>query len=339
VAFAEFTAAGVLRHGAYLGLRADKEAKDVVRETAAQGTAPADAPAERHGIRLTHPERVLFPEQGLRKQDLADYYAAVADRLLPHLARRPLSLVRCPQGRARQCFFQKHDTGGFPDAMKRVAIEEGSGKTADYFYLDDLAGLLAGVQMGVLEFHGWGCRIDRLEQPDRLVFDLDPDEGLGFAAVRDAAFQLRDELAALGLRTVPMVTGGKGVHVVAPLVRRAGWAEVKALAKGIAGRLAAAEPARFTATMAKAKRQGRIFIDWLRNERGATAIAPYSTRARKGAPVATPVAWDELAGLHSAATFTTAAVIERIGAADPWAAAAGWRQSVTAAMVEKAAGR
>jgi bifunctional non-homologous end joining protein LigD len=256
--------------------------------------------------------------------------------MLPYIQDRPLSLVRCPQGRAQKCFFQKHDTGGFPDAMKTVRIEEGSGAVEDYYYVDSLAALIAGVQMGVLEFHIWGCRRDRLEQPDRLVFDLDPDEALGFAPVRDAAADLRDRLQEMGLKSWPMVTGGKGVHVVIPLARRNGWDEMKAFARGFAAAMADAEPTRFTAKASKAGRTGRIYIDWLRNDRGATAISPYSTRAREGAPVAMPLTWERLATLEAANGFTVSnAPADVANTDDPWTDIAKNPQSLTKTMIAK----
>jgi bifunctional non-homologous end joining protein LigD len=288
------------------------------------------------GVRLSHPEKVLYPSQGLTKFDLASYYQAVAERMLPYIQDRPLSLVRCPQGRAQKCFFQKHDTGGFPDAMKTVRIEEGSGAVEDYYYVDSLAALIAGVQMGVLEFHIWGCRRDRLEQPDRLVFDLDPDEALGFAPVRDAAADLRDRLQEIGLQSWPMVTGGKGVHVVIPLARRAGWDEMKAFARGFAAAMADAEPTRFTAKASKAGRTGRIYIDWLRNDRGSTAISPYSTRAREGAPVAMPLTWARLATLEAANGFTVSnAPADVANTDDPWSDMTKNPQSLTKMMIAK----
>lgn len=288
------------------------------------------------GVRLTHPGRVLFPGQGLTKGDLADHYAAVPDLMLPHIAKRPLSLVRCPSGSGSKCFFQKHDTGGFPAAIKNLPIAEASGEKASYFYVTDLAGLIAGVQMGVLEFHIWGSRIDQIEKPDRLVFDLDPDVGLGFEHVRHAAFDVRERLAALGLQSFPLLTGGKGIHVVAPLARRTEWPDVKAFAKNLAATLANEAGDRYVANMAKAKRKGLIFIDYLRNERGSTAIAPFSTRARDGAPVAMPVAWDELETIAGANRFTVKTLAERLRRnADPWAGYFDVRQSMTKAMLKK----
>lgn len=210
------------------------------------------------------------------------YYAAVAERMLPYIAKRPLSLLRCPQGRAKYCFFQKHDTGGFPDAMKSLLITEKDGSREDYFYIEDLPGLIAGTQMNVLEWHLWGADIDQVEKPERIIFDIDPDEGLGFAEVRSAARDISKALQALDLESYPLVTGGKGVHVIAPLRPSMEWPEVKAFCKALAQRLADNEPDRFVATMSKAKRKGKLFIDYLRNERGSTAIAPWSSRSRQG---------------------------------------------------------
>ncbi|MCR4267751.1 non-homologous end-joining DNA ligase [Nitratireductor sp. ZSWI3] len=286
------------------------------------------------GIGLSSPDKVLFADQGVTKLDLARHYQAVANRILPHMKNRLVSLVRCPDGRRGQCFFQRHGGKGFPQAVKRRVIREKSGGTDEYLYVSDLSGIVAAVQMNALEFHIWGARIDRLEQPDRLVFDLDPDESIGFAAVRDAAFILRARLRELDLETVPLVTGGKGIHLVAPLQRRAEWADVKAFARAFAEDLAHQAPEVFLAQASKAKRQGRIFIDWLRNERGATAIAPYSTRARKGAPVATPVSWDELSGLKGADGFHIGDMEKRLEAPDPWQESTGWRQSITRTMLK-----
>lgn len=287
------------------------------------------------GIRLTHPDRVVFADQDVTKRELAEYYEAVGARMLAHCGARPLSLVRCPQGPTKHCFFQKHAMDGFPDAVGSVRVAEKDGEEADYLTIDSVAGLVGAVQMNALEFHIWGARNDRLERPDRLVFDLDPDEGLGFDEVKRAAVEIRQALSDLSLESLVMVTGGKGVHIVAPLERRQSWEELKSFAKGFAGRLADQEPERFTATMSKAKRKGRIFVDWLRNERGSTAIAPYSTRSRKGAPVACPVTWDELSTLKAANGFSIEAVLDRLSQPDPWEKAADLRQSITKAMRPK----
>jgi bifunctional non-homologous end joining protein LigD len=338
VGFAEFTADGVVRHGVAKGVRTDKKAAAVVLETPKGKIMNAHESRDViAGVKLSSPDKVLFAEQGVTKADLAAHYERVAGRMLPHVEKRLLSLVRCPDGAGGQCFFQKHDAKGFPQQLRRIEIAESDGRKDTYLYAEDLAALVSGVQMGTLEFHIWGSRIDRLEQPDRLVFDLDPDEGLDFAAVRDAAFDIRDRLEGLGLATVPMVTGGKGIHVLAPIARRAEWPEVKAFARGFAQKVAEDAPERYVANMAKAKRKGKIFVDYLRNERGSTAIAPYSTRARKGAPVATPVSWKELALLKAANVFGIADMPARLDAADPWADSTAWRQSITKAMLKAVA--
>ncbi len=297
----------------------------------------ADEAAEivKAGIRISHPDKVLFPGQGLTKSDLIDYYEAVAALMLPHIENRPLSLVRCPQGAGAKCFFQKRDTGGFPDVMHHVMIAESSGAKDQYFYVSDVAGIVAGVQMGVLEFHIWGSRIDQAEKPDRIVFDLDPDAGLGFDDVRRAAFDLRDRLADLGLKTFPMLSGGKGFHIVAPLTRRAAWPEVKAFCKGFAEKLAGEAPDTYVSVMSKAKRKGRIFLDYLRNERGSTAIAPYSTRARDNAPVAAPITWEEVKSVTAANVFTVKTMPERARkVGNPWPGYFDVRQSVTKALIK-----
>jgi len=256
------------------------------------------------GIAISSRERVIDPKGGITKGDLADYYAQMAEPILRWLANRPVSLVRCPQGRSRHCFFQKHDAGSFGGHVDHVAIKEKSGKSEDYLVVNDGEGLLSCVQMGTIEFHGWGAPADDVEHPDRMVFDLDPDEGLDFGDVRAAAAQLRDLLGEMGLQTFPMISGGKGVHVVAPLDGSADWPAVKDFASRFSRAVAEAHPKRFTANMRKSERKGRIFLDWLRNERGSTAVLPYSARARDGTSVAAPITWDELAKLKSAQPFT-----------------------------------
>ncbi|MBX3573041.1 MAG: DNA ligase D [Mesorhizobium sp.] len=337
VDMAEFTSDGIIRHGVVKGVRGDKAAKDVVLEAPKEVLMEHEQRDSFAGVKLSNPQKVLFAEQGVTKADLAAHYERVAERILPHVTRRLLSLVRCPEGESGQCFFQKHDSRGFPDELKRMEIEESDGKRDNYLYAEDLSALIAGVQMGTLEFHIWGSRIKDIEKPDRLVFDLDPDEGLGFADVRDAAFDLRDRLDRIGLKTVPMVTGGKGVHVIAPISPRLEWPEVKDFAKGFARMLEDEAPDRYVANMSKAKRKGRIFVDYLRNERGSTAICPYSTRRRKSAPVATPVSWDELKGLEAANSFHIGDMQARLAMADPWKEADGWKQSITKAMMGKVA--
>ncbi len=300
IAFAEFTADNVVRHASFIGLRGDKPAKQVVAEK------PAALPAEPAPDvdRITNADRVIFPGDGITKGQLAAYYRQVGAVLLPWIADRPISLVRCPQGRAKQCFFQKHDAGSFGDAVHKVPIAEKDGGTEDYLWIDSIDGLIAAVQMGSIEFHGWGARASDVERPDRLVFDLDPDEGLGFDAVKQAAIDIKGHLADLGLVSFAMLSGGKGVHVVVPLTPDAEWPAVKDFASRFSQALSQAEPERFVATMSKAKRKGRIFIDWLRNQRGATAVLPYVVRARPGAPVSAPITWDELRDTDSAARFS-----------------------------------
>jgi bifunctional non-homologous end joining protein LigD len=272
------------------------------------------------GVRLTHPDKILYPDQGLTKRELAQYLEGVAKHMLPFAARHPLSLVRCPDGINDKCFFQKHLSASMPKSFKTVSIREKNGGKADYLYVEDVAGIVGAAQIGALELHVWGAPNDDLEHPDRLVFDLDPDESVPFAEVKAAAGDLRSVLEAAGLQSFAMITGGKGIHVIAPLDGSNDWEEVKSFAAGLARSFAERDPARFIATASKAKRKGRTFIDWLRNERGATAILPYSTRARKGAPVAVPVGWSELSRLKNAAAFDTVAVLKRLKSAkrDPW---------------------
>lgn len=337
IAFAEFTRDGLVRHGRFLGLREDKPAIDVERERAEPVVEVEMSGNEAEtvaGINLTHPGRVLYPQQGITKRDLALYLEAAATRMLPHAARRLISLVRCPQGRAKKCFFQRHGGAGFPETIQRMPVRLKDGSTEDYLYIEDLEDLLSCAQMGVLEFHIWGSRVDNIERPDRLVFDLDPDPSLTFADVRDAAFHMRDALDALGLQTFPLLTGGKGVHVVAPLQRRHGWDTVKAFARALAIRMAEDQPERYIATMSKAKRKGRIFIDYLRNERGSTAIAPYSPRAREGAPVAWPVTWQELEHIEAANIVNLANAMPRLADPDPWAGYDDVRQGLRKAALD-----
>ncbi|MBA2467411.1 MAG: DNA ligase D [Sphingomonas sp.] len=298
VAFAEFTSDGILRHPSFIALREDKPAADVVRETP-QKLKTSEKKATRStaadfGIAITNPDRVIYPEGGVTKKDLADYYAQIEALMMVDTARRPTTLIRCPQGRGKHCFFQKHDTGSMGEHVKHIPITEKKGEVQDYLYFDDVRGLLACVQMGTIEFHGWGSRIAKVEHPDRLVFDLDPDVGLDFAKVKEAAVRMRELLADLGLVTFPLLTGGKGIHVVVPLDSSADWPAVKSFAERLSRAIAEAEPEMFTANIRKVQRKGRIFLDWLGNQRGATAVLHYSARAREGAPVAAPIAWEEL---------------------------------------------
>jgi bifunctional non-homologous end joining protein LigD len=293
------------------------------------------------GFPLSNLDKVLYPDQGITKGELIAYLTVVADHALPHIANRPLTLVRCPEGitglaqrgRGRACFFQKHILPGAPAAIEPVPITEDTGETADYMAVHDLAGLAALAQLGTLEIHTWGCHADRPEQPDLIVFDLDPDVGLGWERVVLAAFELRRRLHDVGLDSFVKTTGGKGLHVVAPIARGVGWDDFKAFCKALVEAMERDEPGSYTTNPIKARRKGKTFLDYLRNGRGATFIAPYSPRARAGAPVAVPISWDELAHGVDPATFTTATVPRRLVTrnTDPWQAVPRLKQSITAA--------
>jgi len=321
IAYTEMTNEGTLRHPSYLGLREDKKPEAVVLETEAP-VAEIAAPAVSK-VKISNRDRIIDPDSGITKGQLADHYAAVAPIMLPWIGSRPISLVRCPQGRAKKCFFQKHDAGSFGDTVKHVGITEKDGHEEPYLYIDTADGLLTCVQMGSIEFHGWGARIEDVEKADRLVFDLDPDEGLDFEAVRKAAFHFREILQQMGLETFPMVTGGKGIHVIAPLVPKAEWPEVKDFAHRLAQAVAQSDPENFTAALPKAQRKGRIFVDYLRNQRGATAVMPYSARARSGAPVAAPITWKEMETIDTPAHWHVGDAAELVKRAAS-KALAGW---------------
>lgn len=314
--------------------RATERKRAEGRRRTAGDQAPSDAVMRIEGVRITHPNRVMYPEQGITKRALIEYYAAVMDWMLPHIAQRPLTLVRCPSGREEQCFFQKHATRSIPDIIPRVPVEEQDG-TGIYLMIDAPAALFALVQLGVLEFHIGNARADRLDRPDRIVFDLDPDEGLPWRDTVATALLLRERLADLELESFVKTTGGKGLHVLVPLTRRNSWDEVRDVAERLAQEFVALEPRRFTATMSKARRKGRIFIDYFRNTRGATWIAPYSTRTRPGAPVSVPLAWDELTQSgNRPPRHTIRDVPERLASLrrDPWADIGRLRQSLTASI-------
>ena len=301
-----------------LRVREDKDATMAKLEKPAQASGK---PVTVLGVRVTHPERVVFPDAGCTKGDVAAYYAKAADRMLEHAGHRPVSLLRCPEGINGECFFQKHTGKGFPSGIARVDIKEKSGKSEPYMVIEERQGFAAAAQMGTIEFHIWGSRTDMLETPDRVVFDIDPDEGLPFSGVKAAASDVRKLLEDVGLQSLPMVTGGKGVHVVVPLRRTTGWETVAAFSRTLAACLAQRHPERYVATMSKARRKGRIFIDWLRNQRGSTAVLPYSARARVGAPVAVPIAWDELDAMKDAHPFSiddAAGLIERSKKLQGW---------------------
>jgi bifunctional non-homologous end joining protein LigD len=315
IAFSEFTDDGILRHPSFIALRDDKPASEVVveepqhlkpseKKSRKKSAKKGGATAADFGIEISSPQRVIFPELKLTKKDLADYYATIEPLIMVDAARRPMTLIRCPAGRTGECFFQKHDKGTFGPHVKQIPIKESDGSTEDYLYFDDIRGLLACVQMGTIEFHGWGSKVPKFEYPDRLVFDLDPDVGLDFGNVKAAAVLLRELLQGLGLESFPLLSGGKGIHVVLPLDASEDWRVVKDFAERFSRAIAEAEPTIFTANIRKAQRKGRIFLDWLRNQRGATAVMPYSARAREGAPVSAPVDWGELDKYDSGGHFS-----------------------------------
>lgn len=324
VAFAEWTASGVVRHASFLGVREDLTAPDApdgcVPGGRAAGARAAAAPVAIAGVTLTHPDKLLFAGLGVTKRELAQYYERIAGWMLPHLANRPLVLVRCPHGADTKCFYQKNTETGFPTSIGHVVVQHDEGPVS-YALVDSAEGLVALVQLGVLEIHTWGSLADDVERPDRLILDLDPGPGVEWDAVRDAALLVREHLEALGASAYAKTTGGKGLHVVAPLARSGRWALVRDVAKAIAEQVAATAPERFTTNPLKKYRQDRIFIDYVRNTRGATAVAAYSTRARGVAPVSVPIRWDELrAGVRSDG-YDIRSVPHRLAAlgADPWA--------------------
>jgi bifunctional non-homologous end joining protein LigD len=275
--------------------------------------APQRAGVTVAGVMLTHPDRELWP--GITKQQLAEYWVAIADHALPGLARRPLAIVRCPEGIDGQHFFQKHTHGTVPKAVR-----DGQADGAPYLAIDDVEGLVAMAQISAIELHTWGSSEADPLHPDQIVFDLDPGDDVSFADVAKAAHDVRERLQKLELDVFCRTTGGKGLHVVAPLRPDAGWDAVKAFCRAFAETMSEAEPHRFLSTVKKADRQGRILIDWLRNGLGATAVASFSPRARPGATVATPIAWQDVNGKLDPAKFTVANTAARLAGLrqDPW---------------------
>ncbi|HEY7766187.1 MAG TPA: DNA ligase D [Aestuariivirgaceae bacterium] len=323
VEFQGWTSDGQLRQARFLGWREDRtqgietmtgakakgkaaSAKNVTKPRRSQALPPVPSS-------ITHPERIIFPKPRFTKGDSASYYLAVADRILPHLQDRPISFVRAPEGLKGETFFQRHQLPGMSAGIRRVPDPEGEHK--DFIALHGADGLTTAAQFGVIELHGWGARLPKLNNPDRVVLDLDPDPAVKFAAVRDAAFELRELLRGIELESFPLITGGKGVHVIIPLDASQGWDEITDFASGIARGLAEADPERFIATASKEKRKRKIYIDWLRNRLTASAILPWSLRAKPNASVAVPVSWTELKKLESADEFTLETAPRR---KDPW---------------------
>lgn len=358
IQFTEWTTDGRLRHPSFQGLREDKPATGVVRESEGDTPSPKDAPGENKpaekapsknppepvktktprgkkqvihiedekpkpagksalvgGVRISSPGKVLFPEAGITKQAVAEYYNLVADHILPHITGRALSLLRCPDGQRKGCFFQRHHGSGLPEAVGKVIVEQGE---PPYLSIDNKEGLLSLVQMGTLEIHPWGAPAGDLDNPDRIIFDLDPSEDVPWSWVQEAAAELFSRLDQLGLVSYLKASGGKGLHVVVPLTGTHTWDQVKTFTRNMAQEMERARPNRYLIKMTKALRQGKIFVDYLRNEKTATAIAPYSLRAREGAPIAVPLAWKELFTLTSGHPFTLQNIRERLEKPDPW---------------------
>lgn len=311
VAFRGWGKEGLLRQASFKRLRSDKSGEDLAM--------PAKTTSSDDAVAISHPERVVFAKKKIRKGDVADYYRQMARWILPGIVGRPLSLLRCPDGAGKACFFQKHHGPGLGDAVHAVPLQQKSGRE-DYVYIDDVRGLLQLVQMNTLELHPWGATVADPEHPDRLVFDLDPGEGVGWNEVKAGARDVRDRLQEIGLRSFVRLSGGKGVHVVVPLQPAADWEQAKAFCEAFAQAMAQQAPERYVATMSKAKRGGVIFIDWLRNTRGATSVCSWSLRARESAGVAVPLRWEELARIKAADAFPLDKALARAKRlkADPW---------------------
>ncbi len=339
--FATWTKDGLLRHASFQGLRTDKPAREVVKETGVplnadriEDEAPNSnskpvarvtrPPATRKTGRLTHPDKVLDPASGTTKQQLSDYLAAVSSVMLPHITGRPVSIVRCPNGTGKPCFFQKHAAAGLPGSVGSVAVpdHDNPGRSEPYITVDSAEALAALAQLGVLELHPWGSKAGALEQPDQLILDLDPDATIPWAALVESALAIRAFLKDLQLESWVKTTGGKGLHIVVPMEPSVEWLEFRRFARGIAAAVESSAPKLYLIKMTKAARKGRIFLDWMRNERGSTAVAPWSPRAREGMRVAVPLGWEEL--VSGPPQFAVANFEQwrkrAVPAHDPWAA-------------------
>ena len=346
IEFLEWTRENHLRQPSFKGLRQDKSAKSVTREWP-KGEPRQHTPQRKKiskpsirksgitvaGIRITNPDKILFPDQGKSKQDLAYYYESIAEDILPHIRHRPLTLLRCPEGRKKECFYQKHRQDSFPEPLHSITIREKE-TSKDYVMVKDRKGLISLVQLGVLEIHPWGASKTNIESPDQLTFDLDPDPNLAWNEVIRGAKLLRERIEDLGLDVFIKTSGGKGLHLVIPLQRRNTWDEAKQFTQAMASDMARNHRYLCTATMTKSRRTGKIFIDFHRNSRGATSVAPYSTRAKPGAPVSTPVRWDELSPELTPDRYTLSNLSRRLAALkkDPWQDFFTIRQSITRKM-------
>jgi bifunctional non-homologous end joining protein LigD len=344
VVFGSWTEEGKLRQPSFQGLREDKNPRQVVREDAGppQSEGIPKSTRKRAGlknpgaVKITNPDRALYPDIGVTKRDLIDYYTDIADWILPHLRNRPLTLVRCPEGYQKECFFQKH-LESVPPVLRPVPIRGKNGQEI-YSVCDSIEGVTALVQLGALEIHVWGSRDNNLEKPDQMIFDLDPAEDVEWERVINAAFLLRDRLADLGLKSFVKTTGGKGLHIAVPLRPKEEWEGVKEFSRVIAESIVNRSPREYIATMSKAKRKGKIFIDYLRNGRGATSVAAYSTRARAHCPVSTPILWEELSENLRPDSFHIGNIRARLDQLrdDPWKGYFSLRQTITATMKKMA---
>jgi bifunctional non-homologous end joining protein LigD len=326
VEFAERTNEGLIRQGSFMGLREDIPAKQV-------GVERAQPSPEKPELKITHPERLIWPSLRITKADLARYYAEVGEWMLPHVANRPLTLVRCPDGAEAKCFYQRHlGMGASPGDLKEVErLRSSKGK---YLYLDSRSGILSAVQNGAVEFHTWGASVPDIKHPDRITMDLDPGPGVDWSELVHATRLTRTLLEKLGLKAFLKTTGGKGLHVVAPIKPKLEWDRVKEFTRLLAEFLVQAQPDLFTATISKDKRTGKIFVDYLRNSETASAVSAYSARARKDAGVSTPLEWEELGRADLRERFTVLTVPKRLArlTLDPWAEYASSAQSITDAM-------
>ncbi|MDF2543967.1 MAG: ligase [Herbinix sp.] len=329
IKFAEWTQENQLRQASYKGLRTDKDPKEIIREKAGDEIQPqetseeeemsADVSAGRlmiQGVKISNPDKVLFDHPQITKEDVIRYYAKVSERMLPYVSHRLISAIRCPKGISQTCFFKKHPGPGSKEVII-IPVPTGSGETEDYFYLENAAGLIEEAQMGTLEFHIWGSSVETLEMPDMMVFDLDPDEGMDLSRVRQGVLDVKSILNELSLKSYLKTSGGKGYHVVVPLKPVVTWDVFHDFARRVAEVMEQMWPDRYTSNVRKAKRTDKIFIDWMRNGRGATSIAPYSLRARKGAKVSMPIGWDELDTVAPDG-ITLEDALHRIHGNDPW---------------------
>lgn len=328
IKFAQWTKDNLLRQASFKGIRTDKDPKDIRREKEEDETQLLPSAKEEEkpvevntnsiiieGIKITNPGKVIFDEPEITKADMVRYYEKVSERMLPYVSRRILSVVRCPKGISQTSFFKKHPG---PDSKGIITIPVFNGKeTEDYFYIEDMHGLLCEVQMGTVEFHTWGSSAGELERPDIMVFDLDPDEGMDLGQVRQGVLDIKSILTELSLNSYLKTSGGKGYHVVIPLKPAVDWNTFHDFARLVAEVMEQKWPDRYTSNVRKAKRTGKIFIDWIRNGRGATSVAPYSLRARKGARVSMPISWDELDTIAPDGINMAEALL-RIGGSDPW---------------------